>query len=774
MHTHRHTLLFTMLTVALSSTVVSAKEKMLKEVGTTRVVVAALKDDRVAEEAATSLVQLTSETIERIGATDLQSALRYEPGVTFDMTSSGRMDDVKIRGVGGNRVMIAVDGAPVPKPFAFAGGYSDIGGTYFDIDAMKSVDIIKGPVSMLYGSSALAGGIFMQTKDPEDFIQEGRRTGFEIKTGYNTVDKGVLVTGTAAAKFTDELSAFIRTSYREHDERQNHYGNASGGVVGDDRTRPNPSDSKIQNLLSKVVYEPNTDNKFTLSYEYFNDKTNSRAMSAMSEPEIRTMNTVQDFNDHSTNRRQQFNIRHDFNYATPIFDKGHWMAYYQETKGRQKIDEVRFSKATAAMPPYVPVAKPAITSDRWRTASFDSKLFGFNAEFAKNIDVGSVSHELTYGATYKHNKVKTLRFGDTVDRATGQSIETQIFPNQSFPNSKVQDAGLFVQDRMGFLDNTIEVIMGLRYDHYSLKVEQGGGYMSANPGIAAPVNKSKGHLSKRLAVLYYPFENHTFYANYAEGFKAPDFTEINSGFGNLAHGYIARSNPNLKPETSQTFELGWNFNNDIHTASVAAFYTKYKDFIEEQKMVGTEMIGSRPTMIYQSVNLDRTYIYGLEAKTSLRVAELQGGDGELRFNGAIAYAKGKDDKTKEPIDSVDPLTAVLGVSYSYSDLAYVGLNWNLVAGKSGSDISKDLKDVGITKSAGYGTVDLIAEYKPQKNIRINAGIYNLFDKKYNTWDSYSRLSSAGGRGSMSGPSYGSIARSTQPGINAGISITVNF
>ena len=76
MRTHRHTLLFTMLTVALSSTVVSAEEKAPKEVGTTRVVVAALKDDRVAEEAATSLVQVTSETMERIGATNLSNALR--------------------------------------------------------------------------------------------------------------------------------------------------------------------------------------------------------------------------------------------------------------------------------------------------------------------------------------------------------------------------------------------------------------------------------------------------------------------------------------------------------------------------------------------------------------------------------------------------------------------------------------------------------------------------------------------------------------------------
>lgn len=46
MSNRRHTVLFTMLTAALMGSSSMAEEKELKEVGTTRVVVAALKDDR--------------------------------------------------------------------------------------------------------------------------------------------------------------------------------------------------------------------------------------------------------------------------------------------------------------------------------------------------------------------------------------------------------------------------------------------------------------------------------------------------------------------------------------------------------------------------------------------------------------------------------------------------------------------------------------------------------------------------------------------------------
>lgn len=758
MRNHRHTLLFTMLTAALFGTVVSAEEKAPKEVGTTRVVVAALKDDRVAEEAATSLVQVTSATMDRIGATDLSSALRYEPGIDVDMASSGKLQDVRIRGVGGDRVMIAIDGVSLPQSYTF-GSYMSMGRGYFDIDAMKSVDVIKGPVSMLYGSSALAGGIFMQTKDPEDFIQAGNRYGLEAKYGYNTVDRDSLVTLTGAAKATDELSGFIRTSFRKHYERENYGGKAfKDHQIGPNRVNPDPAESNIKNVLTKWVFEPNAEHKLSVSYEYFNDHSWD---SLLSRKTGSIMGVATDLGTHGNmkNRRQQVNVRHDFNVATALFDKGHWMAYYQNTRARQLSNELRYSRARPPMGNRPGSA--AYESDRWRSSVFNNDQFGLNAEFSKGLTFGSVSHELTYGANYKHTKVKTTRDGDTINLTTKKSIETEKFPTQSFPDSKIQEYGVFVQDRIGFLDNTIEVIAGLRYDHYALDVKKGGAYMAANTGTLAPVDISKGKLTKRLALLYYPTDTQTLYANYAEGFKAPGFSAVNTGFSNLAHGYTTVSNPNLKPETSQTFELGWNFNDEVNTASIAAFYTKYDDFIQEQVMQpGRDENG---LMVFKAINLDKTHIYGLEAKTSLRVLELQNGDGELRFNGAVAYAKGKDNKTKEPIDTVEPLTAILGLSYGYSDIAYVGLNWKLVAAKKENNISESLRENGVTRMPGYGTLDLVAEYKPQKNVRINAGIYNLLDKKHWNWGS--RMTQTSAR---------TVERGTQPGINAGISVTVNF
>lgn len=747
---HQRTVLFTVLMSALVGSA-AAESSTPKDVGTTRVVVAALKDERVAEEAATSLSQVDSETMERVGATNLSNALRYEAGVNVDMTSTGRMENVRIRGVGDDRVMIAIDGAPIPMAFKFGGGYTDMGQGYFDVDAMKRIDIIKGPVSMLYGSSALAGGIFMETKDPSDFIREGQRYGGEVKFGYGTADRDQLVTATAAAKITDTLSAFVRASFRKHYERRNYEGKAySENLLGAGRTHPNPAEANVKNILSKVVFEPSDAHRFALSYEYFNshawdDAANKIGEKPMAFPGMPT------FSAHHTNMlniRQQVNLRYDFNVETPMFDRGHVMGYYQSTKARQSVTEAREH-----------TARGVFTEDRFRQSHFKNEQVGFNTEFYKALKTGSISHELSYGANYKHTKVKTLRLGHSFNRQTGASTETQTFPNKSFPDSKIHEYGLFAQDRIGFLDNRLEVILGLRYDHYSLKVQQGGPFLEANPGVLAPVGLNKGHLSKRLAVLYYPHDHHTIYANYAEGFKAPSFNAVNVGFSNLAHGYTAISNPDLKPETSKTFELGWNFNDEINSASVAAFYTKYDNFIEELKVVGHR----NGVRLHQSVNLDKSHIYGLEGKASIRVLELQNNDAELRLNLNAAYAKGKDNQTKEPIDSVEPLTGIIGMSYGYSDRAFVGLNLKLVAPKKAKDISTALRDNGVTKMPGYGTLDLVGEYRPNDNIRINAGIYNLLDKKHWNW---------GNRMNQTTPR--DVVRGTEPGINAGLSVTISF
>ena len=239
------------------------------------VVSGVLKEDLEIAESAASIAHFGAQEVDRMNATSLADLLVYEPGVTVDQSKSGGLQDIRIRGMGSDRVMIAVDGAPLPISYSF-GSYLSTNKNYFDIDAMKSIDIIKGPMSTLYGGSALAGGLFMQTKDPSDYFKDGKRIGGDLKVGYRSASNEAQVSGTIAGQLTDKLSVFVRGTYTDGHERRNFNGKASSeSLLGPKRTHPNQSDSDRTNIMTKVVFNPNEDNRFSLTYEDFKETVNT-------------------------------------------------------------------------------------------------------------------------------------------------------------------------------------------------------------------------------------------------------------------------------------------------------------------------------------------------------------------------------------------------------------------------------------------------------------------------------------------------------------------
>lgn len=714
------------------------------------IVTGALKEELAIAESAATIAHFGTQEVDRLNATSLADLLAYEPGVTVDLSRTGGLGDVRIRGMGENRVMIAVDGAPLPNSFSF-GPYVSMNRAYFDLDAMKSIDIIKGPMSTLYGGSALSGGIFMQTKDPDDFIKDGKNIGGEAKIGYRTATRETLLSGTIAGHFTDKVSAFGRFTYTNPEARENYQGRASKNhVMGPNRTAPNAADSDTYNILTKWVFNPNSENRFSLTYEDFKDKTDGTPYSDFDK---KTASYTQlSLYNKDKNRRQQLAIRHDFDIATTLFDRGFWHAYYQKNKAEQWTNEQRL------------MTKGDYTIERDRYNTFENKGFGLGAEFSKGLAQNeSVYHNFTYGLNFRENKVSTTRFGDTRKLSDNSSIETEPFPNKSFPDSTIRELGVFLQDRISLFEGQFEVIAGIRYDHYKLSPKSGSAFETANAGVLPPESMSESQFSKRLALLWHPTEENTIFFNYSEGFRAPTYSAVNMGFSNPAHGYISRSNPNLKPEKSQSYELGWNYIDETKSFALTGFYVDYKNFIEEQVLTGIDP--DTGYIIFQARNLDKSRIYGFEAKAHMDLFTIQNGHGIIGLNASLAYAKGEERKTKNPINSVEPLTAVVGIDYTYLDKLYLSARVKAVQAKKEGDISQasDPRSPKIPRSPGYATLDLIAEYKPQRDITINAGLYNVFDKQYWSWSEWKSAGSASAR-----------ERASNPGFNAALSIKYEF
>lgn len=96
----------------------------------------------------------------------------------------------KIRGLDGNRVLMPVDGVRQPCSYLFQ-SESAVGRDVVDIGLVKRIEVVRGPTSALYGSDGIAGMVNFITKDPADFLRDGKTLGGQARIGYEGDVDGV-------------------------------------------------------------------------------------------------------------------------------------------------------------------------------------------------------------------------------------------------------------------------------------------------------------------------------------------------------------------------------------------------------------------------------------------------------------------------------------------------------------------------------------------------------------------------------------------------------
>ncbi|MFN3287496.1 MAG: TonB-dependent receptor plug domain-containing protein, partial [Sphingomonadaceae bacterium] len=152
----------------------AAAETAFAATGLEPITVTAIRLPRAVIDVPATVTVIDAQRIEDELATDIKDLVRFEPGVsvraqparfTAALSSTGRDGNAgfTIRGLEGNRVLIQVDGIRLPDAFSF--GAQSVGrGDYVDLDVLKSVEILRGPASALYGSDGLAGAVSFLTR----------------------------------------------------------------------------------------------------------------------------------------------------------------------------------------------------------------------------------------------------------------------------------------------------------------------------------------------------------------------------------------------------------------------------------------------------------------------------------------------------------------------------------------------------------------------------------------------------------------------------------
>ena len=122
-----------------------------------QIVVVAHKSERSVRDIAANVTVLTAEEINANLATSVADMFRYSPGVDYEAAGSRfGTEGINIRGIGGNRVAILVDGVPMSDQFD-VGSFSNATRDFLNAGLVNRVEVLHGPASALYGSAAIGG-----------------------------------------------------------------------------------------------------------------------------------------------------------------------------------------------------------------------------------------------------------------------------------------------------------------------------------------------------------------------------------------------------------------------------------------------------------------------------------------------------------------------------------------------------------------------------------------------------------------------------------------
>ena len=695
--------------------------------------------------------------LDRQNVNTIKELVRYEPGVSVGGTGQrGGVSGYNIRGIDGDRILTQVDGVEIPDSF-FNGPYAKTQRNYVDPEIVKRVEILRGPASVLYGSNAIGGAVSYFTLDPDDIIKPGQDVGARLKTGYSSADRSWLKSGTVAGRAGD-FDGLLHLSQRDGHETES-YGNHGG--TGLSRTAANPEDVKTTNVLAKAGWNYNDDDRLAFTYEKFKNRIDANEKSAVGGPfnQGQPLGMYRSRTGTDTVSRERFGLENSMVVDSVVADNLKLSLNYQTAKTDQNTLE-----------DYFPFTRNVLRS---RNTTYEEKQWVLDAQADKAFQIADTDHLLTYGATVKNQKVTGSRSGSGVCLAVGRgcsavganSPSDYLVKSSDFPDPTINTYSLFAQDEISWNDWTF--MPGLRYDYTKLTPHITQEFLNtvaaADKSSVSDKEKVWHRLSPKFGLTYALSEEYTWYGQYAEGFRTPSAKALYGRFTNLGEGYSVEPNPDLEPEKSKSFETGLRGTFDAGSFDVAVFYNKYRDFINEDAITP-----GYDELTFQSNNIKHATIKGAEIKGRLNL-DAFGAPHGLYNIGSVAYAHGRNDDTGKPINSVNPLKAVLGLGYEQENYGAL-VSWTLVKRKDQVDDSNFFSPDGTStqfKSPGYGVIDLSGFYKVTRDVTVNAGLYNLTDKKYWNWDDVRGYDSVGEAGVIN---PANMDRLTAPGRNFAINL----
>ena len=686
-----------------------------------------------------SVAQVERDDMERHLVRDLDGLVRYVPGigVTRDNHRFGS-GGFSIRGLEGNRVRILIDDIPLADAYSI-GQFASAGRDLVDLEAVERVEILRGPASTLYGSDALAGVVAFRTRDPDDLLAQGNGNHhLRLRLGWDGMDDSFL----RAASWAGESASARWQGMAVIGQRSGH---EAGNRAWRDEDAPNPIDYQRENALAKLVHDAGDAGRYVLTYEA-NRNARQTAVNSLRFGSGRYNTTYRlDADDHD--RRDRASLAMHWQPQRAWLESLDAQFHVQNTSVRQDSDQYR-----------LPDRATPFESLRWRRFQYDADAVGLTLLGQARHEAAHMRHWHVFGVELSQQRYEGVRDGLETNLATGESSSLVLgepLPVRDFPNTDADSFALFWQDEI-HIGERFAVIPGLRAEWYRLRAKPDALFIEDFPD-ADPVDVDEQQITPRLGLRWSAGHNHSLFAQYARGFRAPPFGDVNIGLILPVYNYEVRANPDLRPERSHGLELGWRYVGDDLRASASIYENRYRDLIESRANLGIDP--NTGALVFQSINRDRARIRGVEADMLWRLPSPAHHVGGWQLRGALAWSQGDDLRRDQPLNSIEPPRATLGLRFEPEN----GL-WGMEAAVTGvrrtTRIDHGADD--LFAPPGHARFDLYAWAEPWHGVRINAGLLNLGDRRYWDWSSVRGL----------GAQDADLGFHTRPGRSVAVNVAI--
>lgn len=435
----------------------------------------------------------------------LSESLIRIPGITAqNRTQSAQDPQISSRGFGSRSsfgvrgVRVYVDGIPLTMP----DGQGQPG--VVDLSAIRSIEVLRGPFSALYGNSS-GGVIQLFTENAPKTPEAGATVMFG---SYNTTRQILEAAGDAdGVEYLLNFSNFESDGYRDN------------------------SESDKQQATAKFKFNISADTKLTTLVNWFDQDAQdpigldrARAFNSSTRESVVPAAIFANTSVKRDHAQIGFNLEHAFNENNKIS-----LIPYVGTRSNAQILTT------------TPTAITRATTNA-RLSEIEREFYGMDARWDNNGALGKMPYNISLGLTY--------------GKQTDDRLDTNILQNGNPVNvlnrreeNIASNFDQYVQAKLGISDS-VDIHAGAR--HTKVKLEVNDDLLTLNGNNSGSVEYQK--TTPVIGAIWKVTPTLNLYTNFGKGFETPTFIE--AAFDSVAMGVASRPNLSLDAAESNNIEVG--------------------------------------------------------------------------------------------------------------------------------------------------------------------------------------------------------------------------